>query len=190
MKIPFENIIYLDPDFVYSHYEHLKGKKAVFSLSKTEGGDAGLKVPVLSAGISTRTTKQYQVSPESVLNKIFKTLKSEPPKTLEWIDGDLSIGLWKHTKEKTVTIFQAKVTTSSEKELLRSEEVLEIYQGNEKPITLLYDSHKFYPGYANILNAPEISKGYISFPVDVLGRRVVESEHRDFFIPYLMTYRK
>ena len=190
MNIPFENIIYLDPEFVYSYYEQQTGEKAVFSLSKTEGGDAGWKVPVLSAGISTRTTKQYQVSPESVLNKIIETLKNEPPKSLEWIEGDLSIGLWKRTKETTVTTIIPQKSTSSEKELLGSEEVLEISQSNKKPITLLYDGQKFYPGYANIINATEISKGFIRFPCDVLGRRVVESEHRDFFIPYLMTYRK
>lgn len=38
--------------------EELTGEKAIVPLSKTEGGDAGIKIPVLSGGISTRTKKR------------------------------------------------------------------------------------------------------------------------------------
>jgi hypothetical protein len=129
MKVKYEDIVYLDTEFLYSKYEELTGKKAIVSLSKTEGGNAGLNIPVLSGRISTRTTKCFKTSPETALSKLIKDFrkipklgKNESEEILVWISGNMSIGEWVNKKNNIQ---------------LDNEEVIEI-KFDERLITLLY----------------------------------------------------
>lgn len=67
MKL-FERLIYLDRDFVSAAYELEKGYSPETKITKTEGLNAGIAIPLFSAGASSIESKAYSVSTLGIVN--------------------------------------------------------------------------------------------------------------------------
>ena len=77
-EIKLHDLIYLDVEFVALRYEEITGDAPSSQFTKTEGMKAGLKIPVLSAGVHTQETRSYQLSSLGMLKKIWGDLSKYP----------------------------------------------------------------------------------------------------------------
>lgn len=179
MNLQYDDIVYLDNEFLYAHYEKLTGKKPIVSLSKSEGGEAGVQLPVLGSKISTMTTKQYKASTIKILEKVLKKADRQFLKPdelngneLGWIKGDISVGKWRKRKNFEVTA---------------QEEVVELNYENWL-FTMLYQPECFLPGYSALITGGTIVRGRISFPVEVYGKVVKKDNpiQTIFLIPFII----
>lgn len=102
MNSLLDQLIYLDRDFISGAYEEQTGKAPTTQITKTEGLNAGAKIPFFSAGLSAGESRTFAVSSLGMLRELLVHLDSLPslsPKmvgqkkrsTTGWIVGELSI---------------------------------------------------------------------------------------------------
>ena len=77
-QFKIDNLIYSDVEFISVKYEDITGEAPSSQLTRTEGMKAGLSIPVLSAGVHTQETRNYQLSSFGMLKKIYETLAKYP----------------------------------------------------------------------------------------------------------------
>ena len=118
-QFKIDNLIYSDVEFISLKYEEITGAAPSSKLTRTEGMKAGLSIPVLSAGVHTQETRNYQLSSFGMLKKIYGTLEKYPSfdKNLHltiikpqivWVQGQITVSKWGNTKNKDekYTFFQ------------------------------------------------------------------------------------
>lgn len=167
-----DRIVYVDVEFVAQKYEQITGTPAQSVMTRTEGGQAGIKAFFASAGVHTQESRTYPMSSTMMLEKVFDKLKKDYSRlNLEgwengkgtcvgWIDGNLSTGEWSGTEN------------SQDKD---RHEYYEMHCGN-RSLTLLPQIDYFYPGFCDLLRISEALKSNIDFPVEMLARILYYTE--------------
>ncbi len=112
----FESLIYLDKDYISAKYEEISDFSPITSITKTEGINAGIRIPILSAGASSIESKTYTISTNTMLSNLidelnlivdFATCKHAigQRSKIAWVSGSLSVAKVKVSQTKhTVTI--------------------------------------------------------------------------------------
>ncbi|WP_419570120.1 hypothetical protein [Rheinheimera sp.] len=100
----FDDVLYLDVDFLAIKYEEVTGIAPKTVVSKNEGMDAQAGISWLKSKIHSQVTKQFTSSNlvmlkavDSILNQYpahVPTLEAGIPPTNAWIEGRLTIGQW------------------------------------------------------------------------------------------------
>ncbi len=111
-----DRLIYLDRDFISTVYEDVTGTSAETKITKTEGLNAGARIPVFTAGISSVESKSYAISSVGMFSELEDELSRYPefsissyrygnPSLICWLDGRLEIETATLTRQKrTITI--------------------------------------------------------------------------------------
>lgn len=111
-----DNLIYSDIEFISLKYEDVTKKSPSSQLTRTEGKKAGLRIPVLSAGVHTQETRTYSISSFGMLNQIFENLKQYPPfdlkktkdkikQTIGWVKGHMTVSKWVELNDESNKFF-------------------------------------------------------------------------------------
>lgn len=110
----FDDLLYLDPEFLSEKYEEKTGVAPNTMLSRNEGMKAELGISFLKSGLNSQITKQYSTSIKTMFNASSKLLekysKNQPDLTPgmkpinTWIEGKLSIGQWPENKQKPIPV--------------------------------------------------------------------------------------
>lgn len=147
----FEKLLYIDNDFISAAYEEVTGCSPETTLTKTEGMNAGVGIPIFKAGVNSVESKSYDASTIQMYLKIQKNLQERYPlfskdnykfgcsSQIVWING-------------TITIASAKVTTrkSTEKEeSLISHEYYFLMKSNDSEFALITTEDYFVSGVSN-----------------------------------------
>jgi hypothetical protein len=101
-RLLLERLIYLDRDFIAGAYEALKGHAPMTQVTKSEGMNAGAKIPIFSAGLSATETRSFGVSTFGMTIELLQELEHYPehvlpplgttaPSRIGWIEGEFSV---------------------------------------------------------------------------------------------------
>lgn len=66
----FDSLIYLDKEYISAKFEEITGYTPDTLITKTEGLNAGIRIPILSAGASSVESKSYKLSTTAMLSAI------------------------------------------------------------------------------------------------------------------------
>jgi hypothetical protein len=166
-----EKVVYLDVEFISQKYEQVTGISAESVLTRTEGGQAGLRIPFASAGVHTQESRSYPLSSTKMLKKVFDELKNYDWINLNawengkgsrvgWINGSLSVGTW------------IRSVSGEEKE---RHKYYELYCEKTR-LGLLPKISYFYPGFSDLLDLSEALMSNIDIPVMMLARVLYHAE--------------
>ncbi len=161
-----DSIVYVDVEFIAQKYEEVTGIPAQSVMTRTEGGQAGVRIPFASAGVHTQESRSYPVSSTKMLQEVFDKLKTSygsidfdvwengKGSCLGWIKGSLTVGEW------------VRKVNQEEKE---RHKYYELHCGSKR-VCLLPRSDYFYPGFSDLLAQSEALMSNIDFPVLMLVR--------------------
>lgn len=113
----YEDLLYLDLDFLADKHEEITGDAPKTIISKNEGMDAQAGISFLKSGLHSQVTRQFTTSSQTMLKVVQPSLEGyavhdpnlEPgQKPINaWITGRLTIGQWGEDKnsESALNIF-------------------------------------------------------------------------------------
>lgn len=95
-------LVYLDRDFIAGVYEEESGEAPPTQIIKSEGMNAGAKLPFFSAGVSAGESRAFHLSTQGMLRHLLPQLQTIPALTASsvgparisstgWMNGELSI---------------------------------------------------------------------------------------------------
>jgi len=111
-----EKLLYLDNGFISSYYELVTGKSSETKITRTEGFNASVNIPLFGGGASSVESRTYSVSTGKMLLETYERLIKYPnflnkdvdfglPPLIRWIQGSLSIfSVIVRREEYTVTL--------------------------------------------------------------------------------------
>jgi len=182
MKI-FENLLYLDRDFISAVYEVEKGYSPETKITKTEGINAGVRIPLFSAGASSIESKAYAVSTIGMLSELEKQLSSYPEfsatdyefgksSLICWVSGKLTIEKVEVKRRKyTITIVgKPSEPSDDEKKRLIAEEFYFSIHSEEGSFALIPTQDYFVSGVSSFHKLAETVIGPIEMPIKALIR--------------------
>lgn len=113
----YEDVLYLDLDFLSDIYEEKTGIAPRTVISRKEGMNAEAGIPFLKSGLTSELTKQFTASGRAMLKEVEKQLEKysehspnfksgTKPETI-WVQGALTVGRWgeKENTEKSLNVF-------------------------------------------------------------------------------------
>jgi hypothetical protein len=177
----FDDVLYLDLDFLADKYERTSGTAPRTVISRSAGMDAEAGIPFLKSGLNSQVTKQFTSSARTMLEAVEKALEKYLPHSPvlhpgvkpcnAWVGGSLSIGRW-----------------GSEKNSEQSMNVFFEVRANECCYSLLPKNESFF---ANIEGLEVISPAlqrYIQIPVRMLCKVLYPLPDIKTFVvtPYLI----
>ena len=178
-----DSLLYLDKDYISNKYEEIKNVSASVKITKTEGLNAGVKIPIFSAGASAVESKSYALSTNAMLSEIINELKKLPEFDKSnhnigqasrycWISGTMSISkiTTKRNKYTLTLIGKSKGSEQTPEELIAEETYfcLEDKQGNK--FSLLATGEYFTSGIQSIAEYSSTLVSEALFPVQALIR--------------------
>lgn len=133
----YEELLYLDLDFLADKYESETGVAPKTIISKTEGMDAQAGISFLKSGLHSQVTRQFSTSSPTMFNEVIKSLISYPDHKAgfepgqkpinAWIEGNLTIGHWgndKNSESQLNVFFEVKSVEKRYSLLLKNEYLL------------------------------------------------------------------
>jgi hypothetical protein len=162
----YDQIVYVDVEFVSQKYERITGVSAQSVMTRTEGGQAGVKAYFVSAGVHTQESRTYPMSSSMMLQRVFERLKEDyDPIDLDawengkgsrtgWIRGNMTLGRW------------IRKVNGEEKE---NHKYYELHSGGKR-VGLLPKIEYFSPGFSDLLDVSAALMSNIDTPVEMLGR--------------------
>ncbi len=109
----FDSLIYLDKEYISAKYEEITGYTPDTSITKTEGLNAGIRIPILSAGASSIESKSYKFSTRAMLSAMLVELSElnefsssdhalGQRSKIAWVTGNLFVSQVQVTRTKHV----------------------------------------------------------------------------------------
>lgn len=111
----YDSLIYLDKEYISAKYEAIAGYNPETSITKTEGLNAGIKFPILSAGASSVETKSYKLSTTAMLSRILEEIL----KLNEFSTNDHGLGQRSKIAWVKGNLFVSKVTVTRSAQTFR-----------------------------------------------------------------------
>lgn len=155
----FESLIYLDKEYISAKYEEITGYTPDTLITKTEGLNAGIRIPILSAGASSIESKSYRLSTSAMLSAILGELLTLSEfsssdhalgkrSKVAWVVGNLFVSQVKVTRAKhTVTIVgKPKETDGATKEQVAEENYFKISASDKASFALITSADYFSSG--------------------------------------------
>lgn len=163
-----EKLLYLDAEYISNMYESITNTAPSIKISKSEGLNAGVKVPLFSAGANVVETKSYNLSTNAMFNEIQQQLDKKPtfnstehnvgqPSTHCWVEGNMSVSwvVLKRNRYTLTLIGIPKEPNTSSEEVLSEESYFHINDDNGQTFALLATGNYFSSGIKSIV---ELSK--------------------------------
>lgn len=182
MKI-FERLLYLDRDFISASYEVEKGYSPETKITKTEGLNAGIRIPLFSAGASSVESKAYSVSTFGMLSELEDQLSNYPEfldsdhkfgksSLICWVNGNLTIEKVEvKRREYTITLLgKPSKSSDDDKERLVAEEFYFSIHSDGDSFALIPTPDYFVSGVSSFQELVETVIGPIEMPVKALIR--------------------
>jgi len=179
----FESLIYLDKEYISAKYEEISDFNPVTSITKTEGLNAGVKIPLLSAGASSIESKTYSISTNTMLANIFDELnlvgEFESKKhaigqksKIAWVTGTLSVAkvTLSQTKHTVTIIGTPKESDGITTEKLAEERFFRICGEDNLKLALITSPDYFYSGIDSFQSLLGTVVHQVSIPVRALVR--------------------
>ncbi|MBD2837109.1 hypothetical protein ID144_08680 [Pseudomonas sp. JM0905a] len=179
----YESLIYLDKEYISAKYEEISGIDPITSITKTEGLNAGLKIPLLSAGASSIESKTYTISTNSMLANIIDELnligKFDLQKhaigqksKIAWVEGTLSVAKVTSSKtKKTETIIgKPKESDGITTEKLAEERFFKIGGEDNLELALITSPDYFSSGIDSFQSLLGTVVHQVNIPVKALVR--------------------
>lgn len=167
-KFPdLDRIVYVDVEFVAQKFEQITGTPARSVMTRTEGAQAGVKIPFASAGVHTQQSRTYPVSSTKMLEEIFDELQKTYDRIdldtwengkgsrIGWVTGNLTVGIFRHTR-----------TVGGLEEEKGENKYYELYCGGKR-LGLLPTMSYFSPGFCDLLELSTALMPGIDIPVPV-----------------------
>lgn len=113
----YEDLLYLDLDFLADKHEEVTGTAPKTVISKSEGMDAQAGISFLKSGLNSQVTRQFTTSSQAMLKALcseFEDYLTHNPsfepgqKPINvWVEGKLTIGQWGEDKnsENALNVF-------------------------------------------------------------------------------------
>ncbi|MGO9566894.1 MAG: hypothetical protein ACLP5H_05080 [Desulfomonilaceae bacterium] len=171
-----DRILYVDVEFVSQKYEQITGIPAQSVMTRTEGGQPGIKAFFASAQVHTQESRTYPISSAKMLEEIFDKLQNKYGRIdldtwengkgsrIGWIAGNLSVGEW----------VSSRITGGKEEEKERHK-YYALHRG-DKLLGLLPKMEYCYPGFSDLLNLSAALMSNIDIPVEMLVRILYYAE--------------
>jgi hypothetical protein len=115
--VRYEDILYLDLDFLSDTYEEKTGIAPRTLITRKEGMNAEAGIPFLKSGLNSEVTKQFTSSGQAMLKEVAKLLEKysqhlpdlspgTKPATV-WVQGAFTVGKWgeQENSEKSLNVF-------------------------------------------------------------------------------------
>lgn len=130
----YEELLYLDLDFLADKFEESTGTAPKTVISKNEGIEAQAGISFLKSGLHSQVTRQFTTSAQTMLKSIAGDLEIYPAHTPSfeagqkptnaWVKGSLTIGRWSkdETTEQTQNVFFEVIAGSHRYSLLPKNE--------------------------------------------------------------------
>lgn len=179
----FDSLIYLDKEYISAKYEEITGYTPDTSITKTEGFNAGIRIPILNAGASSIESKSYKLSTSAMLSTILSELSklnefSSADHTLgqrskiAWVTGNFFVSQVKVTRTKqTFTIVgKPKETDSTTKEQVAEESYFKISTNDEINFALITAPDYFSSGIDSFRSLTGSVVHLVDIPVRALLR--------------------
>ncbi len=179
----FEKLLYLDRDFISAAYESNKGYSPETKITKTEGINAGVQIPLFSAGASSIESKTYSVSTIGMLSELEKQLSSYPEfsatdyefgksSQICWVNGSLTIEkvVVKRRKHTITFIGKPPEPSDDDKERVIGEECYFSIHSEESNFALVPTKDYFVSGVSSFQELTETVIGPIEMPIKALIR--------------------
>lgn len=171
-----ERLLYLDRDFVSSHYECISGEAAATHFTRQEGKKAGTQIPLFSAELSAVEIKSYSVSSLRMLETSLPTLEKYPSfsESAElsnsqylWVQGNLSAAVSRSTKRKS----------DGDEVVLASESYFTVHLVTGKALALITVENYFASGIGALSRLQTTILKDLSLSVKALVRILPSSTH-------------
>lgn len=178
-----DKLLYLDKDYISSQYEEITSTLPSVKITKTEGLNAGVKIPLFSAGASAVETKSYKLSTNLMLHDVLNKLKEFPefdasqhdlgkPSCYRWINGNMSVSkvVLKRNKYTLTLIGKSREGDKSTEEVISEEMYFVIMDGNGNKFALLATGDYFSSGIKSVVELSATITSEVLFPVRALVR--------------------
>ena len=178
-----DGLLYLDKEYISNKYEEIKNVSASVRITKTEGLNAGVKIPLFSAGASAVESKSYELSTNAMLIEILDELKKllnfDPsshdvgkPSSYCWVNGTMSISkiTLKRNKYTLTIIGEPKESQKKPEELISEETYFCVKDEKGNKFALLANGEYFASGIQSIAEYSSTLVNEVSFPIQALIR--------------------
>lgn len=162
MEPDLDKLIYLDAEYISRKYEEIKQVSPGNTFTKQEGASAGIRVPLLNAGVHTQESRTFTVSSRKMLMELWQDLnknyqsfdaagfKNNQGTRILWMKGILTLAEWKMNNEPGYEFYQ-------------------LDHGSESTAFLTHKEY-FAAGFTEVLEASVALKGNVAIPVKCLVR--------------------
>jgi len=179
----FDSLIYLDKDYISAKYEEITEFSPVTSITKTEGINAGVRIPILSAGASSIESKTYTISTNAMLSNLIDELSLigsfsackhgiGQKSKIAWVSGSLSVAEVKLTRKKhTITIIGTPdKKEKSVTENMAEERFFKIKTSDKTKFALITSQDYFFSGVDSFQSLLGTVVHQVDIPVRALVR--------------------
>lgn len=179
----FDSLIYLDKEYVSAKYEEVAGYTPDTLITKAEGLNAGIRIPILSAGASSIESKSYKLSTSAMLSAIMGELSKlnefsssdhalGQRSKIAWVTGNFFVSQVKVTRTKhNVTIIgKPKEIDGITKEQVAEENYFKISVSDEVNFALITAPDYFSSGIDSFRNLLGSVVHLVDMPVRALLR--------------------
>lgn len=178
-----DKLLYLDRDYISNKYEEITGTSPKVKITKTEGLNAGVKLPLFSGGASAVESKSYENSTNSMLDKLRSDLEKIPnfingnhdlgkPSSYCWVCGEMTVNKISLKRNKFTLNLIGKNNNGkkSEEELVSEESYFAVkdYEGNK--FSLLINPDYLASGLKQLCEISSLIADEVLFPVMALLR--------------------
>lgn len=146
----FDSLIYLDKEYVSAKYEEVAGYTPDTLITKAEGLNAGIRIPILSVGASSIESKSYKLSTSAMLSAIMGELSKlnefsssdhalGQRSKIAWVTGNFFVSQVKvtRTKHNVIIIGKPKEIDGITKEQVAEENYFKISVSDEVNFALI-----------------------------------------------------
>lgn len=178
----FESLIYLDKDYISAKHEEISDFRPITSITKTESLNAGIRIPILSAGASSIESKTYTISTNTMLSNLIDDLNLiadfsihnhaiGQKSKIAWVSGSLSVAKVKlsQTKHTTTLIGAPKKSDKPVTENIAEERFFKIRTAEDVQFALITSPDYFSSG----IDSFQSLLGTIVHQVDIPVRALI-----------------
>lgn len=179
-------LVYFDREFISARYEIFTGQSSLTQITRAEGLQAGMKIPIFNAGASTMETKSFAISTLEMLDLLTPGLRNEVELNSAKFNLDMpSMTGW---VKGTLSALRVKETNGKGDSLSEPQSCFTLRNGSSLNLALITTPDYFVSGLDAFTKMQGALLRDLSIPVRALVRVIAAQNHTNQWIavPYLM----
>lgn len=179
-------LVYFDREFIAARYEISTGESALTQVTRAEGLQAGVKIPMFNAGASTTETRSFPLSTLAMLSVLMPGLRDEP--ALDPTRFRLDMRSMTGWVEGRLSAMSGRKTNMAGDALSEPQSCFTLRNGKSLGLALITTPDYFVSGLDAFTKMQGVLLRDLSIPVRALVRVVSAQDHSDQWIavPYLI----